>query len=199
MNNYIISENAPKRSNKLHLYNILDTHTEAIFADLTRMISKLLNLPIVLISLVDKDGQWFKSEVGIDVNDIPNKVSFCRYTVIQDQIFEVENTHYDAQFQENPLITGNAKIAFYAGAPLTNNVELHSGKLFANDTSPRKLSEFEGSILKIVSKTIIRLIEFRKKQEEQVIYHTHQTVSVSSHFRRFTKTSYPKNLFSTTP
>jgi len=89
---------------------------------------------------------------------------------LQDQIFEVENAHDDERFKKNPLVTGNPTIAFYAGAPLTDNEGFNLGTLCAIDTVPRKLNEFELSILKPVSKTIIRLIEFRKKQEEKVIY-----------------------------
>jgi len=195
MNNYPILKNQNKRLDQLNLYTILDTHTEAIFDDLTKMVSKLLNIPIVLISLIDKDGQWFKSKFGIDENETPSEISFCQYEIMQDEIFEVENTLFEKQFQQNRLVTSNAKIAFYAFTPLTYNEELNTGKLYTIDRGTRKLSEFERSILKTVSKTIMRLIEFRKNQEEQIIYHTPQTISSTTYLKGFTKTSYPKNLF----
>ena len=170
MNKYPTPENEIKRLDKLHSYNILDTHAEAIFDDLTKMVSKLLNAPIVLITLVDKERQWFKSKVGLDACETPREISFCQHAIMQDEIFEVENAHGDDRFNKNPLVTGNPNIAFYAGAPLTDNEGFNLGTLCAIDTVPRKLNEFDLSILKTVSKTIIRLIEFRKKQEEKVIY-----------------------------
>ncbi len=170
MSKYPTPKNESKRLEKLHSYNILDTYAEDIFDDLTKMVAKLLNVPIVLVSLVDKDRQWFKSKVGLEANETPREISFCRYTIMQDEILEVENAHADERFNRNPLVTGNPNIAFYAGAPLTDNEGFNIGTLCAIDTVPKTLTEFERSILDTVSKTIMRLIEFRKKQEEQVIY-----------------------------
>jgi PAS domain-containing protein len=170
MNKYPTTENESIRVRKLHSYNILDSPAEDIFDDLTKMVSKLLNVPIVLITLVDKERQWFKSKVGLDADETPREISFCQHAILQDQIFEVENAHDDERFKKNPLVTGNPNIAFYAGAPLTDNEGLNMGTLCAIDTTPRNLSEFERGILNTVSKTIMSLIEFRKKEEEHVIF-----------------------------
>lgn len=170
LNKYPTPVNESRRLDKLHSYNILDTYAEDIFDDLTKMVAKLLNVPIVLVSLVDKDRQWFKSKVGLEADETPREISFCRYTIMHDEIFEVENTHRDVRFNKNPLVTGNPTIGFYAGAPLKDEEGLNIGTLCAIDTAPKKLNEFERNILTTVSKTIMRLIEFRKKQEEQIIY-----------------------------
>ncbi len=199
MNNYLTPENEIKRLNKLYSYNILDTHAETVFDDLTKMVSSLINIPIVLISLIDKERQWYKSKVGLDTNETPRDISFCKYAIMQNEIFEVENAHDDNRFNKNPLVTGKPNIVYYVGSPLTDNEGLNIGTLCAIDRSPRKLSESDRGIIKTVSNTIIRLIEFRKKQEDQTVYHSYQTVTSTSHIKRFTKTCYPKNLFMANP
>ena len=199
MLNYTTTENEIKRLSKLYSYNILDTHAEAVFDDLTKMVSSLINIPIVLISLIDKERQWFKSKVGLNTSETPRELSFCQYAIMQDEIFEVENALDDDRFNKNPLVTGNPNIVYYVGSPLTDNEGLNIGTLCAIDRSPRKLSESDRGIIKTVSKTIIRLIEFRKNQEEKVICHNYQSVTSTSYTKRFTKTSYPKNLFMANP
>lgn len=199
MNKYLITENETKRLNNLYSYNILDTHTETVFDELTNLVSSLINIPIVLISLIDKERQWFKSKVGLNINETPRDISFCQYAIMQNEIFEVENALEDNRFNKNPLVTNDPNIVYYVGSPLTDNEGLNIGTLCAIDTSPRKLSYSDRSIIKTVSKRIIRLIEARKKQEEKPIFHTFHTVTSTGQMKRFTKTSYPKNLFMANP
>lgn len=199
MNKYIITENETKRLNNLYSYNILDTHSETVFDELTNLVSSLINIPIVLISLIDKERQWFKSKVGLNINETPRDISFCQYAIMQNEIFEVENAREDDRFNKNPLVTSDPNIVYYVGSPLTDNEGLNIGTLCAIDKSPRKLSESDRGIIKTVSNRIIRLIEARKKQEEKPIFHSYHTVTSTGQMKRFTKTSYPKNLFMANP
>ncbi|NNK81167.1 MAG: response regulator, partial [Flavobacteriales bacterium] len=160
-----IPSNENERLERLEYYNILDTDPEEAFDDLTSLAAKLLNVPVVLVSLLDNDRQWFKSKFGLDVDQTPREVSFCQYAIMQDDVYEVYNALQNDLFRDNPLVTGNPKIRFYAGAPLVDE-DVTLGTLCAIDFQPRKLNEEEKRTLTIISKTIIRLIKYRRDQQE---------------------------------
>ncbi|NNC82136.1 MAG: response regulator [Flavobacteriales bacterium] len=158
--------NEGERLNKLHYYNILDTSPEAAFDDITRMASQILDVPIVLVSLVDKDRQWFKSKVGLDAEETHRDISFCQYAIMEDELFEVTNAMEDPRFDQNPLVTEDPSIRFYAGAPLTDEEGYSLGTLCAIDRKPKELSDEEKEILRSLSRTVVRLIQLRREKQE---------------------------------
>jgi phosphoribosyl 1,2-cyclic phosphodiesterase/DNA-binding response OmpR family regulator len=119
---------------------VLDTPPEERFDRITRIAAATFDVPIALISLVDKDRQWFKSCVGIDVSETPRDVAFCAHAVERRADVVVPDTLQDDRFADNPLVTGGPRIRFYAGAPLLLKNGACLGTLCIVDTRPRQLS-----------------------------------------------------------
>ncbi|MCZ2473917.1 PAS domain S-box protein [Aquirufa ecclesiirivi] len=144
-------------------YNILDTISEEEFDDLTQLASSICQVPIALISLIDKDRQWFKSRIGISEQETSRDISFCQYTIMGDSIFEVQNTLQDDRFITNPFVTGKDEIRFYAGAPLLNPDGYPIGSLCVLDRVPRQLTDEQKKSLQTLSKQVINQLELRQK------------------------------------
>ena len=142
-------------------YEILDTPDETAFDDFTHVAAYICNTPIALISLVDDHRQWFKSRLGLDVSETPRELSFCTYTIEGQGIFEVNDAQADQRFRDNPLVTGDPNIRFYAGAPLTTPDGYNLGTLCVIDREPRQLSEEQRGALVRLSRQIMRLFEER--------------------------------------
>ena len=98
--------------------SILDTPAEERFDRLTRLAQRLFNVPIALVSLIDSNRQWFKSCQGLDVRETPRDVSFCAHAILGNDLLVVPDAAADARFADNPLVTGEPFIRFYAGCPL---------------------------------------------------------------------------------
>ncbi|MCF5933123.1 GAF domain-containing protein, partial [Xanthomonas perforans] len=106
------------RLQALRSYGILDTPREAAFEDITRLASIICQTPIALISLVDADRQWFKSELGMGERETPLFKSMCAHALLDNDVLVVPDTREDIRFSRNPLVTGEAPLYFYAGALL---------------------------------------------------------------------------------
>jgi GAF domain-containing protein len=122
---------------------VLDTPPEERFDRITRIAAATFDVPIALISLVDKDRQWFKSCVGITVSETPRELAFCAHAVEQHADVVVDDTLLDERFADNPLVTSGPRIRFYAGAPLMLKSGACLGTLCVVDTRPRHLSAAE--------------------------------------------------------
>ncbi len=123
----------------LHSLDILDTPAEERFDRVTRLAQQLFDVPIVLVSLVDSERQWFKSRQGLDATETPRSISFCGHAVAADAAFVIEDTLLDERFADNPLVTGEPHIRFYAGQPLRLPAGQRVGTLCMIDRKPRKL------------------------------------------------------------
>ena len=131
-----LPENEPERLAELVNYHILDTPTEIVFDRLTRMAARRFDMPIALVSLVDKDRQWFKSRYGLDATETPRDLAFCAHVILQDDVMVVHDTTADPRFAGNPLVTGKPDIRFYAGAPLTTSNGYKLGTVCVIDRVP---------------------------------------------------------------
>ncbi|MGY4384515.1 PAS domain S-box-containing protein [Pedobacter sp. UYP24] len=154
------------RLNALHSYAILNSIPEEDFDRITKLASLICNTPISLISLIDEERQWFKSNLGLEVTETPKELAFCLHAIAHIGILEIKDATKDERFKNNTLVTGSPEIRFYAGCPLIDNDGYALGTLCVIDRKPRSLTENQREALTILSKEVITLIiERRKKQE----------------------------------
>lgn len=129
------------RLNSLQVLRILDTAPETRFDRITHIARRMFRVPISLISLVDKDRQWFKSCQGLAVTETPRAISFCGHAILDEKVFVVEDTHLDNRFADNPLVVDPPRIRFYAGAPIHAPSGQRIGTLCLIDQEPRTFSD----------------------------------------------------------
>lgn len=120
---------------------------EERFDRLTRLAKRLFNVPIALVSLVDADRQWFKSSVGLAALQTPRDISFCGHAIASDTTLLVPNAKLDPRFHDNPLVTGDPHIRFYAGCPLSTPNGSRIGTLCLIDSQPRDFGKEESALL----------------------------------------------------
>ncbi len=131
----------------LHRYGILDTPADPRFDRIVALAARLLDMPIALVTLVDAERQWFKARQGVDLAETPRDISFCTHAVSDGSMLEVPDAIQDARFIDNPLVTGDPGIRFYAGAPLLDENGHALGTLCVIDRKPRRLSEEQRALL----------------------------------------------------
>jgi len=155
-------KNESARVAALQKYAILDTEPERAFDDLVLLASFICNAPIALISLVDQDRQWFKAKVGVTVSETPRELAFCATAIRQTDLFVVPDTLNDERFRNNPLVTSEPNIRFYAGAPLINEEGFALGTICVIDRTPREFGSGQQAALKALSRLVLLQMEFRR-------------------------------------
>lgn len=154
-------ENEAVRLEKLQRYAILDTPPEDAFDRITRIVAKTIGVPIALVTLVDRDRQWFKAKCGLEAAETSRDVAFCSHAILSDDVFVVEDASKDPRFSDNPLVTSDPSIRFYAGAPLQTPDGIKLGTLCAIDTQPRKLSPDHRQLLEDLARLVVDELELR--------------------------------------
>ena len=144
----ILPDDEAEREADLFALLLLDTGPEERFDRITRAARRMFGAETVLISLVDRERQWFKSRQNLDVLETPRNISFCGHTILGDDIFVVENALNDARFADNPLVAGPPHIRFYAGAPLRGSNGYKIGTLCLIDSRPRAFPEQDRASLR---------------------------------------------------
>jgi PAS domain S-box-containing protein len=159
--------NEKERLAALESYNILDSLPEKSFDDLSLIASLICNTPIALISLIDKDRQWFKSKHGLNANETHRDISFCGHAINNPlQIFEIKDAKNDERFSDNPLVKGELNIGFYAGVPLIDDDNYALGTLCVIDHKPKALTEEQKIGLSALAREVMNYIKLGKKSKD---------------------------------
>lgn len=144
--------NEAARIEALHGLDILDTPAEERFDSLTRLARRIFGVPIALVSLIDVDRQWFKSSAGLDATETARDVSFCSHAILEDDMLVIPDAHADPRFRENPFVTGDPHVRFYAGCPLEIPPGNKVGTLCLIDTQARALTANDRELLRDLSR-----------------------------------------------
>lgn len=162
-----VPDDEEQRLQALDRYDILDTEPEQGYDDLVDLAAAICGTPTALISLVDEDRLWFKACRGYDESEIPREESFCAQAIVHpDEVMVVEDADEDARFAENLLVTGDAGVRFYAGAPIVTPDGYALGTICVLDTEPRGISDGERRALQALSRHVARLLELRRTRAE---------------------------------
>lgn len=161
-----LPENESKRLNRLYQCIVLDTPAEEAFDDITRLAAHICQVPIALVSLIDRNRQWFKSRVGLEITETPRRMAFCAYAILQSDILIVPDALEDNRFADNPLVTSEPYMRFYAGVPLISPDGYALGTLCVIDYVPRELNSEQIQALKTLARQTVRQIELRESFAE---------------------------------
>lgn len=159
-------QNETERLSALYKHNILDTMPEVDFDDITRLATEICQTNISLVSLIDADRQWFKSKQGLAVDETPRDLAFCAHAILNpEDLFIVPDANVDERFADNPLVTGEPRVIFYAGVPLVS--EGHAiGTLCVIDDKPKQLSDNQRKALRALGNQVTNILKLRVKTEE---------------------------------
>ena len=161
---------APKteesRLQTLYDYDVLETSPEPEFDALTELASAICGTPIALISLVDRNRQWFKSKVGLLASETHRDVSFCGHAILESDVFVVENALEDPRFSDNPLVTGDPQIRFYAGAQLRTESGEAIGTLCVIDSEPKSFSPEKRRALATLAGMVIAQLDLKRRNRQ---------------------------------
>jgi GAF domain-containing protein len=151
------------RLDELRTYDILDTVAEEAYDAITYLAAEICDVPIALISIVDRDRQWFKSRVSLDATETHRELAFCAHAIHQpSSLTIVSDTSADPRFSTNPLVTDDPSIRFYAGAPLVSPAGNALGTLCVFDRGPRRLTPQQEKALAALSIQVMALLELRR-------------------------------------
>jgi signal transduction histidine kinase len=157
--------NESERIKALRSYGVLDTLSEKEYDQLTAIASQICGCKMSLISLVDEDRQWFKARVGLDVSETAREFAFCAHAIHEPRkTLVVPDARLDNRFHDNPLVTGDPHLAFYAGVPLVNEDGLSLGTLCVLDSEPKTLTESQLNALNALAEQVMVLLELRRSK-----------------------------------
>lgn len=161
------SEYEMQRLRALADSHILDTPEESAFDDIVEVASLICEAPIAVINFIDRDRQWFKSEKGLGVRETPLDISICAHAILQPGLFIVPDTTRDPLFTNNPLVTGEPHLRFYAGALLKSQDDYPLGTLCVLDYQPRELTERQRFALQALANQVMAHMELMQAHREQ--------------------------------
>ena len=179
----MLDERERQRLAELEAYRVLDTEPEAAFDDLVLLASHICETPIALISLVDRDRQWYKAKVGTSEQETARNVAFCAHAIQQPGIFEVEDALQDDRFKDNPLVISDPHIRFYTGAPLITRGGHALGTICVIDREPRRLRPDQIEALDAIRRQVVAQLELRRclLERERLIAELHDALENVKH------------------
>ena len=161
-----LPSNETARLAALYESGLLDTAPEREFDDITLLASQICGTPIAIVSLIDRDRQWFKSRVGLDASETPREQAFCAHAILDPQVtMVIRDATEDKRFADNPLVTGDPNIRFYAGTPLLTRENLALGTLCVIDRRPRVLNKPQMAALEALGRQLSLRLELRRTTE----------------------------------
>ena len=166
MTTYPISHNEKERLQELFSYKILDTPIEDEFEDLVQIAVNMFDVPVAAITFIDANRQWMKARRGLDICEVNRELSLCNYTLLQNQVLEVEDLQQDERFKHLPSITGEPFYRFYAGVPLITINGNKIGVFCIIDTKVRRLNEEQRQMLIALTRQSMRQVELRLRNLE---------------------------------
>lgn len=162
-----IPENENERLEELYSFSILDTLTEEDYDSITKIASQICETSMSLISLIDKDRQWFKSSYGLELFQTERDMAFCAHAINQpNEVMVVKDATNDVRFFDNPYVVGHPYIYFYAGVPLVTQNGHALGTLCVLDRKAKELTHSQVSALQALSKQVVNLFELRKGKSD---------------------------------
>ena len=154
--------NEAERLAALRDCQILDTAPEPPFDDVTLLAAQICGVPLAAVSLIDADRQWFKSILGLEATETPRGVAFCAHTILQPDLLLVPDARTDTRFADNPLVTGDPNVRFYAGMPLITSDGYALGSLCVIDRKPRQLSPDQQASLRALGNQVASQLELKR-------------------------------------
>lgn len=151
----LLPDNEAERVAALHSFGILDTKPESQFDDLTSLSAMACKVPMAWICFIDEGRQWFKSTVGLQLQQSPRKLAMCAHAILSDSLMVVEDASDDHRFAENPFVATPSGVRFYASAPLQVAPRIRIGTLSVADTKPRQISSFEAHALRTIGESVV--------------------------------------------
>jgi GAF domain-containing protein len=151
-----------RRLEILREYRVLDTAAEKVFDDITSLAAEVCKAPVCLLSFVDTDRLWFKSNVGMPIQEAPRESSLCSHAIAGRDIFVVPDARADERFSDHPIVNGPASVRFYAGMPLITPEGAAVGTLCIIDRVPRQLTDQQVQKLKALAASAVMLLELRR-------------------------------------
>lgn len=164
---YPLPVNEKRRLQALHDYGIMDTAPEKEYDFITKMASQVCDTPVSLITLLDNNRQWFKSNYGINLKETRREISFCNYTILEpDKVNVVADLRLDARYALNPLVTHEPNAVFYAGAPLVTPQGYVLGSICVLDSKVKILTGEQKDALQALAQQAVTTMELRKKHKD---------------------------------
>jgi len=155
------------RLSALARYNVLDTLPEPAYDDVANLAAFIVGTPVALVSLIDAERQWSKAFKGMPGGDLPREQAFCSHAICTpNEVMVVEDASQDARFADNPLVTGDTHVRFYAGAPLVTPDGHALGTLCVIDRNPRKINDEQKTALQTLARSLISVLELGLRTRE---------------------------------
>ena len=158
-----IPQNEVRRLEVISRLHLANTPNQREFDDVTNLARNITNSPISLVTVVDKDSQWFLSHQGLDVHETSRSISFCAHAIIGSELLEIKDAMCDWRFKDNPLVVGNPNIRHYAGVPLILDSGEAVGTLCVFDIVTKELTSTQKTALRTLARSVVNEIELLRK------------------------------------